>query len=462
MVFSTLPELILIILEFPLSTILTWGAICFSVFYGSWLYFITMLIVGPIAAYSSIILYLFIGSRLKDNETTLKGEYKSWIIIKDPSLKSWEGKRIPVREAYEWYFRGKIDFAKPCLEIFLHRHHLFRFVFTVAHLPEILHGVFAKAWVMHDKDGDAGEIKPVYNLGNEFYHDFLGDPMFYSCGVAYEQDESLEVAQERKCGLVCEQLGLQDGDRILDFGCGWGSWLIYCATHFDVKCVGLTISVKQLEYANARIKKLGLESKIKLELIDYREMTVEKYGQFDKITNFEMSEHVGVRNYQDYVAQVKSLLKQDGRFFLQIAGLRRAWQYEDLLWGIFMAKYIFPGADASCPAYWNVNQYERGGFEVMHVRNQGVHYAHTIESWYRYIKQNEQKIIDRDGLFAYRRHELFLAWSTMVARQGSSTVWTMLMTHNTPVDAFSSANTDVKLNRSKMLIDKSHYISKYQ
>jgi len=95
---------------------------------------------------------------------------------------------------------------------------------------------------------------------------------------------------------------MKDGDTILDFGCGWGSWLIYVAEHFDVKCTGLTISTEQLEYANNRIKKLGLEKKITLLLIDYREMTMEKYGQFDKISNFEMSEHVGVRNYQTYMA----------------------------------------------------------------------------------------------------------------------------------------------------------------
>ena len=90
-------------------------------------------------------------------------------------------------------------------------------------------------------------------------------------------------------------------------------------------------------------------------LLDYRDLTVETFDQFDKITCFEMSEHVGVRNYQYFMAQVKSLLKDDGIFFLQIAGLRRYWQYEDLIWGIFMGKYIFPGADASCPLYWNVS-----------------------------------------------------------------------------------------------------------
>jgi len=235
--------------------------------------------------------------------------------------------------------------------------------------------------------------------------------------------------------------------------------LVYCAKHFNIDGIGLTISKKQYEYCTARVEREGLQDRIKILLLDYRELTAEKFGQFDKITNFEMSEHVGIYKYQKYVAQVKSLLKQDGRFFLQIAGLRRPWKYEDLVWGLFMGKYIFPGADASCPLYWVVNQYERGGFEPQHIRNQGVHYAHTIESWYKNIIQNRESIIKKYGVFAYRRHELFLAWSTMIARQGSSTVWCCLFTHNTPVDQYSAANTTVTLNRSKEFINKHTFVS---
>jgi len=167
-----------------------------------------------------------------------------------------------------------------------------------------------------------------------------------------------------------------------------------------------------------------------------------------------MSEHVGIRNYQTWLAQVKSLLKPDGLFFLQIAGLRREWKYEDLIWGNFMGKYIFPGADASCPLYWDISMLERGGFEIRTVRNQGVHYAHTIEMWYHNIVKNQEAVIKQYGPFAYRLHELFLAWSTMIARQGSSTVWLIVSCHQHAVDAFTVPEGDrmaekVKLNRSK-------------
>jgi len=139
---------------------------------------------------------------------------------------------------------GDLEFTKPLLEVFLHRYHIFRMVFTYGHLYEILWGVLLKSAAHHDSAGDHKDVTDVYNLGNDFYYSFLADPMFYSCGVAYDSSESLEVAQKRKCGICCELLDLKDGDTLLDFGCGWGSWLIYVAQNFDVKCKGLTISTE--------------------------------------------------------------------------------------------------------------------------------------------------------------------------------------------------------------------------
>lgn len=89
-----------------------------------------------------------------------------------------------------------------------------------------------------------------------------------------------------------------------------------------------------------------------------------KLRRYDVITCLEMSEHIGVRDYQKFAHRVRSLLKDDGIFYLQIAGLRRNWQYEDLFWGLFMNKYVFPGADASCPLYWDVEQLERAGIYI--------------------------------------------------------------------------------------------------
>ena len=117
------------------------------------------------------------------------------------------------------------------------------------------------------------------------------------------------------------------------------------------------------------------------------------------------------------------MLEDDGIFFLQIAGLRRAWQYEDLTWGLFMAKYVFPGADASCPLNWVIEQLERAGFEVLTSDTIGVHYSATIHRWYLNWMKNRDVMKAKYGERWCRVWELFLAWSTIVARQGSATCY---------------------------------------
>jgi hypothetical protein len=143
---------------------------------------------------TAILAYLAIDSNMDGVDKRLNLEHEDWIIIKDKNLEEWAGLKIPMREAYEWYFRDQIDFTKPLLEVFMHRYDLFRFNFTKGHLHEIIWGVLGKAIFKHDASGDAAEIQPVYNLGNDFYYSFLADPMFYSCGVAYDSSDSLEVA----------------------------------------------------------------------------------------------------------------------------------------------------------------------------------------------------------------------------------------------------------------------------
>ena len=456
-------ETLLWIVEYPITVGITWAALSFVICRGCLHAFLLLTFGAPILGIISLLIYLFVGSRNAAGETRLSPEYRDWIVLKDPALKGWKGKKLPMREAYEWYFLDKIEFSKPTLEVFLHRYHLFNMVFTTGHLKELVWGILGKSVVVHDVSGDAGEVTPVYDLGNDFYHSFLAGPMYYSCGVAYNSQDTLEVAQKRKEGICTELLQIKDGDKILDFGCGWGSWLIYCAKNFDVRCIGMTISTEQYNYATKRVKEEGLEGQVTILLKDYREIIPEVYGKFDKITCFEMSEHVGIRNYQTYMAQVRSLLNDDGLFFLQIAGLRRWWRYEDLIWGNFMGKYIFPGADASCPLAWDISQVERGGFEVQTIRNQGVHYAHTIEMWYHNFVKNKATILKDYGTFAYRLHELFLAWSTMIARQGSSTVWLIVMTHQHHHDAYSvdNATTTNTLNKSKTFIDSKRYTTAF-
>ena len=144
-----------------------------------------------------------------------------------------------------------------------------------------------------------------------------------------------------------------------------------------------------------------------------------------------MAEHVGVRKFQSFLVQVREMLEDNGVFFLQIAGLRQAWQWEDFIWGLFMDQYIFPGADASCPLNFVIFQLELAGFEVQGVETIGVHYSKTIHHWYNnWIQPETQKeMIDRYGRTA-KIWNIFLAWSTIIARQGSSTCYQLVCHKN--------------------------------
>ena len=124
------PEILFIIIEFPIATAVAWTVICWYTC-GGIFSFLFWLIFSPVAFILGTIGYLVVGSYMASKETRLKGEYVTWINIHDESLKKdWEGKLLPMREAYEWYIRGKISFNKPLLEVFLHRFSLFRMIFT--------------------------------------------------------------------------------------------------------------------------------------------------------------------------------------------------------------------------------------------------------------------------------------------------------------------------------------------
>lgn len=200
-------------------------------------------------------------------------------------------------------------------------------------------------------------------------------------------------------------------------------------------------------YANAISQKMGIKDhRTTFWCMDYRDIPTNVGVQYDKISCIEMAEHVGVKNFQDFLVQVRSLLKDDGIFLLQIAGLRRAFQvicfrymlllftvfvdmccfysqYEDLVWGLFMAKYIFPGADASMPLNWVVGQLELAGFEVAQVDNIGIHYSLTLKRWYDNWVFNKDKVVEKHGERWYRIFHFFLAWSTYIAGTGAATCY---------------------------------------
>ena len=157
--------------------------------------------------------------------------------------------------------------------------------------------------------------------------------------------EDLETAQDQKMNLVCQKLQMKQGERHLDIGCGWGTLVAHAAKYYGTDSTGITIAQNGADYANDQIERWGVKNHARVHRMDYRSIPHDK---FDKITCLEMAEHVGVKYFQRFMKQIAGLLKDDGLFYLQIAGLRSGYHQESLVWGGFMGEYIFPGADASC------------------------------------------------------------------------------------------------------------------
>lgn len=417
-----------VVLLFPTAVA---GAVWFLS--GLWWAGVATLIGLPVLLLGVPILWLVMSSwATTPGETTEDwADHVEWKNASD--AERWKGKRIPMEILYEAYMAEKLNFKGDVYQTLLRRNRLFRFSFTWGDLKFYV-GEFLGQNVSHTIKSDQGDIAHVYNRGNDFYNWFLGESMTYTSGIFQDPAESLEVAQERKLKTVCDYVQMKPGDKHLDIGCGWGPLVTYAAKERGSVSTGITLAQEQADWANERARKAGVADRVKILVDDYRNLPSQKW---DKITCLEMAEHVGIKNFQAFLLQVRNMLKDDGVFYLQIAGLRRPWHFEDLVWGLFMAKYIFPGADASCPLGFVVSHAERAGFEVHRVENCGVHYGVTIKKWYDNWKSNEAEIVKKYGERWYRMWMIFLGWSVIIGGQGSSTVFMITMTKNIKNDKWT-------------------------
>ena len=279
---------------------------------------------------------------------------------------------------------------------------------------------------------DEEQVRDHYDRGDDFYSWFLGPRMVYTTGIISDinHEETLEQLQDNKLAIVCEKIGLKQGDTVLDIGCGWGTLAKYASVNYNAHVTGVTLGRNQTAWGNNGLRKAGIpEDQSRILCHDYRDIAVPERG-FERITCLEMAEHVGIRHFSGFLTQVYNMLDDDGVFFLQIAGLRKPWQYEDLIWGLFMNKYIFPGADASTPLGWFVNQLEGSGFEIKGIDTIGVHYSATLWRWYRNWIGNREKVEAKYGIRWFRIWEYFLAYSTIMSRQGSATCYQITLVKN--------------------------------
>ena len=215
-----------------------------------------------------------------------------------------------------------------------------------------------------------------YDLGNEFFSTWLDKTLTYSCGIFNSSKETLEKAQINKYNKLIDLIKPRPGDKILEIGCGWGGFAEHLATNYDIQLDCITISKKQLLYTKERVRRLGLNKKVNVQMLDYREVK----KKYNCIVSIEMIEAVGEKYLDVYFKSIKQNLVTGGRAAIQSIVIHdnlydRYRTKED-----FIQKFIFPGG--LLPSIKSLNaSSDKSGLKIESYKLYGHHYSNTLRKW---------------------------------------------------------------------------------
>lgn len=247
-----------------------------------------------------------------------------------------------------------------------------------------------------------------YDLGNDFYKAMLDPRMTYTCGY-WQAASTLAEAQEAKLDLICRKLNLQPGMKVLDIGCGWGSFMGFAAEKYGVECVGVTISKEQAALGQERYRHLPVEFRLQ----DYR--TVNE--PFDHIVSVGMFEHVGHKNYRTYMEVAHRCLRDDGLFLLHTIGRNRRFSGADP----WIDKYIFPNGEL--PSVGQIGDSVAGLFVVEDLHNFGADYDRTLMAWHANFEAAWPTFADQLGERFYRMWRYYLLCCAGAFRAREIQLW---------------------------------------
>lgn len=211
-----------------------------------------------------------------------------------------------------------------------------------------------------------------YDLSTELYRTFLDAEMQYSMAYFRSPDDTLEEAQLQKMAHIATKLRLEPGQSVLDIGCGWGGLALYLHRTFGVQVIGISLSERQIEVAQARAAAAGASGAVTFRLQDYRHVR----ETFDRVVSVGMFEHVGLPHYRKFFEVVRDRLKPDGIALLHTIGRTDGPGATDS----WTSKYIFPGGYS--PALSEIVPHiERTGLIMTDVEILRLHYASTLREW---------------------------------------------------------------------------------
>jgi cyclopropane-fatty-acyl-phospholipid synthase len=286
-------------------------------------------------------------------------------------------------------------------------------LFAPSHAPKI------KA---HSKTENRDAIHFHYDVSNEFYALWLDRAMVYSCAYFETPDVDLDAAQQAKLEHICRKLLLKPEDEFLDIGCGWGALVIYAAKHYGVRAHGVTLSPQQLKVAQQRIEQAGLTDRVRVELLDYRDLPGESV--YDKVASVGMFEHVGLKNLPVYFSAVNRLLKPRG-LFLNHGITHDSEGWEKNISTEFINRYVFP--DGQLDSISNIERVmERSKFEIADVEALRPHYAMTLRHWVAGLERNRSQALQYVNEATYRVWRLYMTACALQFESGEIGIYQVL------------------------------------
>ena len=241
---------------------------------------------------------------------------------------------------------------------------------------KLLKNLFRNLLFSNTRSKSKEYISKHYDLGNEFFSIWLDKTLTYSSAIYENPKDDLANAQTNKYNKLIEFIKPKPGDRVLEIGCGWGGFAEHLAKKYDIKLDCITISKKQFEFAQKRIFNAGLNEKVNIKFLDYRDIQ----GKYDSLASIEMIEAVGEKYLNKYFLAIKNNLKSNGIAAIQAIVIKdelfdRYRKNED-----FIQKYIFPGG--FLPSLKSIRNYCKDtGLELTDYNSYGKHYSNTLKTW---------------------------------------------------------------------------------